>query len=371
MAVKPIISTITPWDTTAGTNITFSYSGNLPVTAKAIIGNASTLKTVLTLTNSVIGTGDGRFLFCIDANVLKANVSDINGNGNKYYIQLCVVETNGSASPYSDKTFFWCFTTPLFFYQYPENGSRIDGASASVSVVYSQPEGEKIGEYRHYLYDNSKNAIQMSDIYYDDSGYDYTFKGLDVSTSYYIRCIGRTRSGIPLDTGYIHFYTESAEIENNALLGLESDDNATVYGTTNMILIEANEDPAWYVFINSLVQLIGKKITYETNYKIARDFTLQIKITKVKYNGLLLKMYNKEFPDCIITLDSYVFPNDYFVGGGLRYCLKACNGLATYVLYTPPLEDISTDDFIVVTIRRINNVFSLTAEKVEDEPTED
>ena len=368
MAVKPIISTITPWDSTVGTNITFSYSGNLPVSAKAIIGNASTLKTVLTLSRSVIGTFDGRFLFYIDGNLLKANVSDVNGNGNKYYIQLCVVESDGSVSPYSEKTFFWCFSTPLFFYQYPENGSRIDGASTSICISYSQPEGEKIGEYRHYLYDNSKNIIQTSDVYYDDSGFNYDFKGLDPSTSYYIRCIGRTRNGMPLDTEYIHFYTESTEIENNALLGLESDLNATVYGTTNLILIEANEDPAWYIFINSLVQLIGKKITYENNYKIARDFTLQIKITKVKYNGLLLKMYNKEFPDCIITLDSYYFPNDYTVNGDLRYCLKAYNGLATYVLYSPPLN-VKTDDFVVVTIRRVNNVFSLTAEKVEDDST--
>lgn len=361
MAVKPIISTITPWDSTAGTNITFSYSGNLPVSAKAIIGNASTLKTVLTLSRSVIGTFDGRFLFYIDGNLLKANVADINGNGNKYYIQLCAIDSNNTASPYSDKAYFWCLSTPQFYYQYPEEDSRVDGASVDVALVYNQAEGEKIYTYRHFLYDNSKNLIQMSDHFYDETGFAYSFKGLEISTSYYVRSQGQTKNGIILDSGYVHFYTENAEMANHSLLGLESDDNATVYGTTNMIIIEANEDPDWYIYFNSLVQLIGKKITYETNYKIARDFTLQIKITKVKYNGILLKMYNKIHPECEITLDSYYFDDE---NGLLRYCLKANNGISTYVLYTDGMN-VEMDDYIVITIRRIGNVFSLTAEKVE------
>jgi len=361
MAVKPIISTITPWDSTAGTNITFSYSGNLPVSAKATIGNASTLKTVLTLSGGVTNTPDGRFMFYIDGNILKANLADINGNGNKYYIQLSVIDSHNTSSPYSDKAYFWCLSTPQFYYQYPETDSRVEGASVDASLVYEQAEGEKLYMYRHYLYDNSKNLIQMSDHFYDENGMTYTFKGLDVSTSYYVRSQGQTKNGILLDTGYVHFYTENAEMESHSLLGLESDDNATVYGTTNMILIEANEDPDLYIYFNSLVQLIGKKITYETNYKIARDFTLQIKITKVKYNGILLRMYNKTHPECEITLDSYYFDEE---NGFLRYCLKVNNGISTYVLYTEGM-DVSTDDYIVVTIRRVNNVFSLTAEQVE------
>lgn len=364
MAVKPIISTITPWDTTVGTNITFSYSGNLPVTAKATIKDASTLKTVLVVSDSVSLIEDGRYNLYIPANVLKVNVSDINGNGNKYSIQLYVTDNNNSNSPLSDKAYFWCFTTPEFYYQYPETEQTIEGSSVASIVVYQQQEGESLYTYRHYLYDNSKNLIRMSDHFYDESNLQYTFKGLENSTSYYIRCQGQTKSGMILDTGFIHFYTIYGEVEDYSIIGVTSDDNATVYGTTNLILIEANEDPDLYIYINSLVQLRKKKITYETNYKIARDFTLQIKITKVRYNGLLLQMHNKNYPDCDITLDSYVFDD-----GLLRYCLKVNNGIATYVLYTEGFE-ADNDDYVVVTIRRVNNVFSLDAVKVDEDEEE-
>ena len=69
-------------------------------------------------------------------------------------------------------------------------------------------------------------------------------------------------------------------------------------------------------------------------------------------------MHHKEYPDCEITLDSYVFDD-----GSLRYCLKANNGIATYVLYTDAMN-VNQDDTMIITIKRVNNVFGLYAELV-------
>lgn len=360
MAVKPLISTITPWDATVGVNIAFSYSGNLPVRAKGIIQNASTLETRWTGENPVVRGEDGKYLFYIPANTLKADIKDVNGNGNKYCIQITVFDGNDIASTISDKAYFWCLSTPEFYYTKPNVDEKITTASIELNIIYNQLEGEKLYSFRHYLYDNSKNLISISDYFYDDSGLIYFFKGLENKTSYYVRSQGVTKNGIPVDTGYSHIFTDYGDIENYALLGLTSDDNATVYGDTNMICIDADEDPEYYIYINSYVQLIKKKVTYQTNYTIPRDFTLQIKITKLLYCGLLLKMYNKENPDCIITLDSY-----YFDDNKIRYCLKVFNGIATYVLYTVDGFSVENDDVMVITIRRINNFFSLYAEKEE------
>lgn len=360
MAVKPIISTIIPWDTTVGTNIAFSYSGNLPVTAKGIIKNASTLETRWTYEETVIRDNDGRYLFYIAPNTLKANSADVDGNGNKYSIQLIVTDNEGNISPISDKEYFWCFETPQCYYNKPNYDEVIGSPNIELELVYSQSNGEKIYSYRHYLYDNSRNLVVISDHFYDETGFSYIFRGLDNKTSYYIRTQGITKNGMPVDTGYLRIFTDYGTPEVYSILGLESDANATVYGHSNMICIDADEDDEDYIFINSLVQVIRKKITYQTNYTIARDFTLQLKFTKVLFNGLLLKMYNKEYPDYTITIDSY-----YFYDNLIRYCLKVFNGLATYVLYTDGLE-LQNDDYVVLTLRRVNNAFSFTAQKVEE-----
>ena len=126
MAVKPIISTITPWDSTVGTNIAFSYSGNLPVSAKGIIKTASTLETRWTHEQSVIRDKDGRYLFYIPPNTLKANSADVDGNGNKYCVQLTVTDSAGGVSQISDKEYFWCFATPLFYYTKPIREANIE-----------------------------------------------------------------------------------------------------------------------------------------------------------------------------------------------------------------------------------------------------
>ena len=355
MAVKPIISTITPWDATVGSNITFSYSGNLPVTAKGIIRNASTLETLCTLTGNVVGGSGDTFMFFIPPDSFKADPLDTNANGYKYCIQLTVYDSQNHASAISDKAYFWCLATPECYYILPIDGSEIGNPFINLELSYHQDNGEKLYTYRHYLYDEGKNIVASSDTFYDDTGMTYSFKGLNNRTFYYVRTQGRTKNGMLVDTGYVKVLINYGEEETYSVLGLESDSNATVFGDTNLICIEADEDPAYYIFLNSYVQLIGKKVTYQTNYSIFRDFTIQLKITKLKYNGLILKMYNKDNPDCIITLDSYVFDD-----GLLRYCLKAFNGIATYVLYTPGIE-VDHDDIMVINIRRIDNVFSLEA----------
>ena len=358
MAVKPIISMITPFDATVGSNITFSYSGNLPVKVRGTVRNASTFEIVWSDEQTAVSDHAGRYLFYIQPDVLKTNPRDENGNGYKYCVQVCVIDNDSIASPYSDKAYFWCLEAPVFVYSSPPNESTISGSSVDLEITYYQPNGERLQSYRHYLYDNSKNLVNMSDTFYDETGFKYSFRGLDNKTSYYIRSEGMTKNGMHVDTGFTHFFTSYGDTWSYSILGLESDKNATVYGTTNIICIDADEDPDYYVFLDSRVQLYRKVVTYQTNYNVARDFKLKIKITKLLYSGIILRMHHKEYPDCEITLDSYVFDD-----GSLRYCLKANNGIATYVLYTDAMN-VNQDDTMIITIKRVNNVFGLYAELV-------
>lgn len=354
MGAKPVINSINPWDATQGQVINFQYSGAIPVSNRAVIYDAATLRVVYD--DVYTSTALSHY---IPPNAFKVEDYEPNGNGHKYAIQIQVQDSNGITSPYSDKVFFWCFATPQFYYTYPVSETTTDQASINVKLVYSQADGEKIYNYRHQLYDNSKILVSMSDTFFDEENYEYTFKGLENMTAYYVRAQGITKNGLSLDTGMVKFYVNRFVSETFDVLGLQSDLNASVYGMSNMICIDANEDAGDFVYLNSTVQLGEKSITYEKNYKIARDFTMQLKFTKLWNNGIILYMYNKNNPSNTITIDQYLFDDDT-----IRYCLKVFNGIATYVLYSEPII-AQHNDYVVLNIRRINNVFSLEAIKVE------
>ena len=351
MAVKPVISNMTPWDSTKEKFIYFTYSGNLPVSNRLTIYDASTLNVVY---DEVQVTPS--FSHRIPPNTLKVSYLDPNGNGHKYAAVIVVTDANGVESSPSDKAYFWCLTDPLFAYSYPTADANIDSPTVDFNVHYYQAEGEELYSYRHYLYDNTKNEVATSDMNYTLDNLTYSFKGLDNHTSYYIRTIGVTKNGISVDTGMLHVFINYANTGSFALMNAESDDNATVTGYTNIISIDADESADDYIFLNSCVQLLDKKVTYQNNFKINRDFTLQLKITRLWNNARICYMTNGTN---YIEISSYVFDDET-----VRYCMKANNGFTDYVRYSDALE-VTNLDYVVITLRRIGNFFNFNAVKIE------
>ena len=350
MATKPVISNMTPWDATQEKVINFTYSGNLPVSNRATVYDASTLEVVYDVTQITPS-----FTHTIPANTLRITRLEPNGNGHKYAIEIRVTDSNGTESPVSDKAYFWCLATPTFAYSFPTENANIDTPTVYFKVVYSQANGEELYSYKHYLYDNTKNEIASSDMNYTLDNLEYSFKGLTNHTSYYLRTVGVTKNGIEVDTGMRHVFINYENTGSYAIMNAESDLNATVTGYTNIICIDATESADDYIFLNSCVQIMDKKVTYETNFKINRDFTMQLKLTRLWYNGRICYMTNGTNH---IEITSYVFDDET-----VRYCMKANNGLTDYVLYSDALN-VTNLDFVVITLRRIGNFFSFNATKV-------
>lgn len=348
MAVKPIVKTISPWDTEVGTQIYFTYSGNTPVANRAMIYDAASLKLVYDVTRETTS-----LFHWIDPGVLKPNSTVTNGNGNKYCIQIEIKDNTGATSMLSDKAYFWCFSKPDFYYTTPIEDESIITSNINLNLVYSQAEDEQIHNYRHSLYDSAKTLVMQSDAFFDSEGYNYTFKGLSNKTSYYLRTEGVTRNGMSLDTGYVRVNINYYDPEKYEILILDSDTNATVYGQTQMICIDANEDEKDYVFFNSMVRLISRTVTWESNYNITGDFSMQLKISNLHACGDILTMYNKERKKYTLSINQYLFDN-----GTVRYCLRAFNGVSTYTLYSRPLNVLNTD-VAALNIRRKNNIYSL------------
>ena len=352
MAVKPVVHPISPWDANIGKEIRFTYEGTLPVSCRVTILNASTMKMNYDMRHVPVYSGDS-FLIYLEGKSTNPSMEKID-NGDKYCIQVECIDNNGEISPVSDKVYFWCLSEPTFTYITPMQDQMIEQSSLDISLSYNQANGDDLHDYRHYLYDNTRNVIATSDIFYNDMGLDYSFKGIENKTAYYVRSQGTTKRGMSLDTGLVKVYVNYPTVGSFNILDLKSDENATVIGNTNMIVIEPNEQDEDFIYINSCVQLIGKTITYENNFKIPRDFSMQIKLTKTHLDTVICFMKNKANPNCHITIGQYEFDD------GVRYSLKAYNGLTTYVLYTDPII-CDNDDFIVVNVKRIKNVYSITA----------
>lgn len=352
MAVKPVINSITPWDATVGKMISFSYSGNLPVSNRAIIYNAVNLEVVYDEKQNT-----SSLIHNIPANVLKTDNKEKNGNGHKYAIEIEVTDNEGTVFLRSDKVYFWCLATPEFYYTTPINDANIDTPTINFETYYAQENGEKLYSYRHYLFDNTKNEIASSDMNYTSDNLSYSFKGLNNHASYFIQTVGVTQNGINVDTGKLHFFVNYENTGNFAIMNAESDDNATVTGYTNIVSIDSNEDADSYVLLGSYVQLLDQSITYETNYKIERDFTMQLKVSHVQDNRRILYMTNKTNK---IEITSYIFDD-----GTVRYYLTVDNGLTKYVRYSDPLT-VDDNDSVIISLRRIENLYNFNAYKSAD-----
>ena len=138
-------------------------------------------------------------------------------------------------------------------------------------------------------------------------------------------------------------------------MNTESDLNATVTGYTNITCIDATEDADDYVFFNSCVQLLDKEVTYEKNFKIDKDFTMQLKITQLWNNARICYMTNGTN---YIEISSYRFDDN-----SIRYMLRVNNGLTDYIRYSDPLY-VQNTDFVVINLRRIDNLFNFNALQV-------
>ena len=340
---KPTILSMTPWDANNDYNIRFSYSGNLPVSNRMIIYDAGSLQLVY----DQVQQGSQPY-HTISANTLR--------NGAKYAAQMTVTDNNGITSVISSKVYFWCFETPAFYYTRPM-GENITIPSVTLEVFYSQSDGEQLYSYQHFLYDNTHTQIAQSDIFYTLDNLSYTFNGLANKAGYYLRTVGKTKNGIPLDTninGEKRIFINYDEEDEFAFLTLKSDINGTVTGNTNMISINADEDDDDYVFLNSYVQLIDREVNYTTNFNIEGDFTLSLKLTQLMFDGTLLLMSNG---NSTIRLTSNIYE------GQIVYRLIVNNTLTEYNIFAGPMT-LLNNDVIVIHIRRVKNLYKLVVQKV-------
>ena len=354
MATKPIIKPITPFDVADGVRITAQYSGNMPYHNRVVIQDAITMVTVYART-----IASSEYAHFVDPEYAGSAVvagdvgySLINGRRYTATIQFFGRSITTDVGLVSDKTAFLTRKTPIFYLDGITDGDVIEAASIQLNLIYSQNEGEKLLNYRFYIYNNNKSLLQETEIMYDTTNTSYTFKGLENETVYYVRATGMTVNGISMDTGYIQIMVKYQNPSVYQRMYVECNENTSEMNYyTNFIMIESEEDPDSFKYEDGYIYLDeGQTVTYSEGFEIEGDATWHIRAKDMDYEQVIMRCMNKN--------------NQFYVEGirdtdmTLRFRLVVPNALGDYILYTQSVN-IDWTDVVNIWIRRINNIYDI------------
>ena len=334
---KPQIKKIIPFDANKDHAISIAWSGIRAIANRILIYDNETNQIVYDRK-----TPSYTLRHTIPAHTL--------ANGRKYVMQAQVFTDGDIPSALSDKTLFYTFETPAFYFENVSDGSLIDNSSFVASIHYYSPDWEDIGKYVFYLYDASKKLLLESSELTDISNISYAYQGLDNNTSYYIRCAGVTVNGMELDTGYMGI---TVRFENpNAYARLYATplpSQGCIQVATNLVIIQYNGTDS-FTYTDGMIDLRGKTLYYDKGFLIKDDFTLLLRGQNLWQTADILKMNRG---DRGLTLSSRIYAD-----GSLRFRLLVPNGLGHYLLYSDP-QYFENTDMVTIALRRKNNIYQL------------
>ena len=334
---KPIVKHITPFDANEDYEITLSWSGNRSHANRIIICDYET--------NAVV-FDDMASSFALKHTIPAHTLT----NGKKYTIQAQTYDVENNPSALSDKVLFFVFKTPDFYFKdLPEN-NLIANSTFTANIYYYSEDWEDISKYIFYLYDASKKQLLESKELTDDFNINYTYRGLDNNTVYYIRCVGVTVNGMELDTGYIETTVKFENPNQYArLYATPLPKQGCIQVATNLIIIQYNGTDS-FDYIDGMIDLRDKMLYYDKGFLIKDDFTVLIRGINLWQTAEIFKMSNGNLD---LTLTSRIYDE-----GKLRFKLTVPNGVSNYIIYSD--EQVFTNtDMVTVAIRRKNNVYLL------------
>lgn len=334
---KPYIQKILPFDANKDHEIVLSWTGSRSHANRIIISDYET--------NSVI-FDDMTSSFALKHTIPAHTLT----NGKKYTIQAQTYDIENKPSALSDKVLFFVFKTPDFYFKdLPEN-NLIANSTFTANIHYYSDDWEDISKYVFYLYDASKKQLLESKELTDGLNINYSYRGLDNNTVYYIRCIGITVNGMELDTGYIEI-TVKFENQNQyaRLYATPIPKQGCIQVATNLIIIQYNGTDN-FDYIDGMIDLRNKTLYYDKGFLIKDDFTVLIRGMNLWQTAEIFKMSNG---DLDLTLTSRIYDEEK-----LRFKLTVPNGVSNYIIYSD--EQVFTNtDMVTVAIRRKNNVYLL------------
>lgn len=314
----PSLNRITPLSPTRDNTVTFTYTDNQSVKNRAVITNNSTgdiiydkIQETRTLTH------------IIPAATLTA--------GEVYLIKIQVFDIDGNSSNLSEPVLFYCFSAPGFSFHNLPDKSVTNHANISLSIDYSQAEGEELRDVQFIKYAGDKTPLAKSDVIYSQNP-SYAFYALENNTTYYFRAIGETNHGISLDTGFIEVSTQFETIPTNIIFTLDNIyREGYIQFTSNIIVVLYELENDNYKIEDGLLTLSNNSLTY-SGFSAGEDFILFAEAKKLPLGKPFLTTNDNNLSLSIIEVC------------GKYYCKLTVKD-SNYSLYAPfPSLILSTHD---------------------------
>lgn len=196
---------------------------------------------------------------------------------------------------FSDPIPLWCKEKPILSFDGLSSDTENIIPTSSILFLlayqYVTVQGETLSTYQYHLYDESKNLIKESAVFYGAVGTSFTVNGLDNRTVFYIRGTGTTRNGYSLDTGFIQFETKYyASAEGGTFLQCKNklSDGYVAISSHLADISGITKDQISYVTSSGgyAVDLThGEKVTFDIPYQMefynVKDYAMAFKVRPV------------------------------------------------------------------------------------------
>lgn len=342
-----------PFDATKEHEFLYSYSGNQQFKVEMIIRKNST--------DEIVYQGiQTTFLLKY---VLPANSIP---NGQDYTAQILVYDKDNDPSPLSDKKFFSCFLTPIFYIENLAEHQIVGNSNYSINIYYSQATNELLDYYIVNLMDYSGKVIQTSGSVYAVSGsMTYSLTGLLDNAQYKIQILGKTLNGMNIAAGVIEFSVDYIAPSSFVLVQLENiPQQASVKIKSNIILIDGKSNPEPPIYINDeSVNLTNPEhwVRFDQGFSIERDFAISIECRSMQENKIFFKLSDGSSNNTI-TLQK---GRGIFNGVEQNYLvLHATNKSIRYRCVSNLIPTILDHEWVSIEIVRQNNLFNVTIRRV-------
>lgn len=227
----------------------------------------------------------------------KITSSDWLDNQSRNYTIRVKVRLSGEDEygDFSDPIPLWCKEKPILSFDgLSSNTENIIPTSSILFLLayqYVTVQGETLSTYQYHLYDESKNLIKESAVFYGAVGTSFTVNGLDNRTVFYIRGTGTTRNGYSLDTGFIQFETKYyASAEGGTFLQCKNklSDGYVAISSHLADISGITKDQISYVTSSGgyAVDLThGEKVTFDIPYQMefynVKDYAMAFKVRPI------------------------------------------------------------------------------------------
>lgn len=340
------------FDATNDFTFSFRWPGNQSFGSKLKIYQNSTLALVVesTATNFKLEN-------TVNGNTL--------ANGVSYVAEIASIDSTGVESSFSDKISFTCYSTPVFNFSNIVDNQTVSSANLVCNLLYSQAENEPLNSYKVMLYSFARSQLISSNVLFDTENLTYTFSGLSDNTQYHIRAEGETVHGMALDTGYVLVNVDYVRPSTFATVELENlPSQASVQVKANLVMIEGEGNPEHPTYIDeSVIDLTqdGSYVVFDEGYSINGNFSTQ----------MLLRNPTAYTTIYTANKDSHRLRIQYmvnqFIGDSVNksyFVLTAENAITEYRIATEPMTLLSSEDWVRLYFKRVNNLYEIISERV-------